>query len=56
MFSEYFPAVNAPNDRFYQADADVLDFNERYMRGEFQIMFGELNLPISMEEIKLGVN
>ena len=41
MFSEYFQAVNNPNDRFYQADEDVLDFNERYMQGEFQVMFDE---------------
>lgn len=56
MFSEYFQAVNDANDRFYQADEDVLDFNERYMQGEFQVMFDELNTPISMEEIKLGVS
>lgn len=56
MFSEYFQAINDPNNRFYQADEDILYFNERYMQGEFQVMFDELNLPISMEEIKLGVS
>ena len=33
-FSEYFKSINDPNDRFYQADEDVLFFNERYLKGE----------------------
>ena len=30
-------------------------FNERYVRGEFQIMFDELNLAISGDEIKMAI-
>ena len=54
-FSEYFQSISDPNDRFYQPDEDILYFNERYMQGELQVMFEELNLPISLEEIKKGV-
>ena len=53
-FSEYFQAVSDPNDRFYQPDEDILYFNERYVKGEFQVMFEELDIPISFEEIKKG--
>ena len=55
-FAEYFQAINDPNDKFYQADDDILQFNEFYLKGELQIMFEELNEPISMEEIKTGVH
>ena len=27
-FAEYFQAINNPNDTFYQADEDILYFNE----------------------------
>ena len=39
QFSEHFQKLNGPNDRFYQADEDILFFNEQYMRGEIQTMF-----------------
>ena len=55
QFTEYFRSINDPNDRFYQADEDVLFFNERYLRGEIQIMFDELNVTISLEEIRKGI-
>ena len=48
-FSEYFQAISDPNDRFYQPNEDILFLKE------LQIMFEELNLPISPEEIKDGV-
>ena len=54
-FSEYFQAVSDPNDRFYQPDEDILYFNERYLQGELQVMFEDLNLQISLEEIKKGI-
>ena len=55
-FSEYFKAISDPNDRFYQPDEDILYFNERYAQGELQVMFEELNLPISIGEIKKGIS
>ena len=54
-FSEYFQSINNPNDRFYQADEDVLFLNERYVNDEFQIMFEELNIPLSYSEVLLAV-
>ena len=51
-FSEYFKSINDPNDRFYQADEDVLFLNEQYLKGEIQVMFEELNVPITVEEIR----
>ena len=53
--AEYFQAINNPNDTFYQADDDILFFNERYIRGEFQVMFEELNAEISLFEIQKAV-
>ena len=52
---EYFQAVNNPDDHFYQADEDILQFNERYVNDEMDIMFLELDLPISLEEIQNGI-
>ena len=54
-FSEYFRAINNPDDHFYQADEDIIFFNERYLNGEYQVMFNELNVEISYEEIKKAV-
>ena len=55
-FSEYFKAICDPNDRLYQPDEDILYFNERYAQGELQVMFEELNLAISLDEIKKGIS
>lgn len=54
-FSRYFQAINNPTDRFYQADEEILFFNERYLKGELQTMFDELNVEISLLEIKTAV-
>ena len=54
-FSEYFQSINNPNDRFYQADEDVLFLNGRYVNDEFQVMFEELNIPLSYSEVLLAV-
>ena len=40
-----------PTQYFFQPDDDILDFNVRYMKGELQIMFEELNIEISNHEI-----
>ena len=54
-FSEYFRAINNPDDHFYQADEDIIFFNERYLNGEYQVIFNELNVEISYEEITKAV-
>lgn len=50
-FEEYFKAVNNPSDPYFTPDEDVIQFNERYVRDEFCIMFDELNEELSQEEI-----
>ena len=50
-FEAYFKAVNNPTDPFYTPDEDVVFFNERYANNEFSIMFEELNLNFSQNEI-----
>ena len=54
-FSEYFQAINNPTDHFYQANEDIIHFNERYIKDEYQIMFEELNGAITYLEIKKAV-
>ena len=51
QFAEYFKAINDPGDRFFQVDEDILFYNERYVRGEFQIIFDELNCEIQTNEL-----
>ena len=46
QFAVYFKAINDLGDSFFfffQIDEDIMFFNERYVRREFQIMFDELN-------------
>ena len=50
-FAQYFKAINNPESVFYQADDDIIDFNEKYIKGEINIMFEELNVPISYLEV-----
>ena len=38
-----------------QDPVDLLLFNERYVKGELQIMFHELDAEISVSEIRKGV-
>ena len=40
---------------FFQIDEDILFFNERYVRGEFQIMFDELNGEILRTELLTAI-
>lgn len=54
-FYDYFKAVNNPEDRFFQPDDDVLHFNERVVHGEFQVMFQELDVEITVYEINKAV-
>ena len=53
---QYFKAINNPLDPFYSPDEDILFFNERYENNEFNVMFEELNIDISQQEILKAVN
>ena len=52
IFARYFKSINSPESDFFQPDEDILFFNERYLNGEIQIMFEELNVTITDMEIK----
>ena len=54
-FEEYFKAVNNPEDPFFQVDEDIVHFNERFVREEFQVMFHELDSEVSLEEKNKGI-
>ena len=51
-FEVYFKGLSHPDHPFYVADDDIKQCNEQYERGEFQIVFEELNIPIEMEELR----
>ena len=54
-FADYFRAINNPDSTFFQADDDILFYNERYVNGELDIMFQELDVEISQSEIRKGI-
>ena len=54
-FERYFKSVNNSNSKFYIADEDILLNNDRYIRGEIDVMFEELNLPITQREISKSI-
>ena len=47
----YIKSINDPNTVVYQADEDILHFNDRFFKSEIQIMFAQLDVEISEEEI-----
>ena len=36
---------------FFQPDEDILFFNDRYIKGELQVMFDEINVDIDISEV-----
>ena len=54
-FEDYFRAINNPDDHFFQPDNDIIDFNERFLNSEIQVMFDELNTVITEEEIRKAI-
>ena len=55
-FACYFQAVDYPESVFYTPDEDVLYFTERYVKGEIQVIFSELDEPILLSEISMAIN
>ena len=51
----YFQAVNNPDDPFFTPDEDVTDLFDKYIPGEVQVMFDEINVPISYDEINTAI-
>ena len=54
-FLDYFKAVNNPDDPFYQADEDILEFNERFVNSENEMLFAELDRNITDAEIRKSI-
>lgn len=50
-FERYFRAINTPDSDFYVPDEDIIFSNERYIRGEYEEMFDELNVAFTNDEI-----
>ena len=50
-FYKYFKAINNPSSPFFQPDEDTIHFNNRYLNGELQVMFSELDIEITQTEI-----
>ena len=50
-FEKCFKSINNPESNFYQPDEDVLYFNSRIIDRELQVMFDELNIPFSAQQI-----
>ena len=50
-FHNYFKSINDPDTPYYQADEDILEFNNRFLNSEAQIMFSELDVAITEQEI-----
>ncbi len=55
-FMFYFKAVNNPDSRFFIPDEDIINFNDKYIKGKIQIMFSELDVPISVDEITVAIS
>jgi hypothetical protein len=55
-FAEYFSSINNPDDPFFQVDDDVAYFVDRYVDGDLQIMFAELNVDIDLSEIDSAIH
>ena len=50
-FAGYFKVINNPDDAFFQPDEEVIYFQERFLDSEIQVMFSELDVEITREEI-----
>ena len=55
QFAKYFKAITDPESRYFQAGEDVLYYNERYVKEELEVMFQELDVRISLSEIRKGI-
>ena len=47
--------MNNPDSDFYVADEDIILSNDHYIRGELDVMFEELNIPITQQEISKSI-
>ena len=50
-FEHYFESINNQSDPFFNPDEDILYFNERFEKNEFQVMFAEFDSEIPKGDI-----
>ena len=50
-----YKAVNSPDSHFYVPDDDIVLMNDRYIRGELDVMFDELSVPLTRDEIRKAI-
>ena len=55
LFTKYFKAINDPDSQCYQADEDIIEFNRRFLNTETQVIFAELDVEITRQEIVKGI-
>ena len=55
LFAEYFRAIDIPDNQFYQADEDVIEFNRRFLYTETNVMIAELAVENSIQEINNAI-
>ena len=55
IFADYFSKVHNPDDPFFTVDEDIAYFVEHYYESELQVMFDELNVDITIEEINNAI-
>ena len=56
LFAEYFRAINIPDNQFYQANGDVIEFNRRFLNTETNVMIAELDVENSIQEIDNAIS
>lgn len=44
-------AINYPNSEFFQSDEEIIYFQKRFLNTELQVMFSELDVEITRDEI-----
>ena len=53
--SDTFKAISTPDSVFYVPGGDILFTNDIYIRGELDVMFDELNLLLSREQLLTAI-
>ena len=53
---EYFVKISKPGENDVKVDNDILDYNNKYEKGEYKVMFDELNVPITVKEVLTAIH
>lgn len=53
---DYFEQVNNLDNHFYEPGEDIINFVEHYVNNELQVMFDEVNVPITQNDNASCIN